>query len=132
MLIPLSCRVAICKSVAEVLVDGCGSLGSCKPQIYFIYVLTIHVCAMLNTGQGSPPNVTKSLYEIQSNFLHDRDRAFACKSLVTVEVKQEIKYIKYYIYIYIYIYIYTHIQEKKSILQNRADKERVHQDPVLM
>ena len=34
MLITLSCHTVIWQSVAEVLVDWCGSLGSCKPQIY--------------------------------------------------------------------------------------------------
>ena len=36
MLITLSCSAVICQSVAS-LVDQCGSLGSCQPQIKFCF-----------------------------------------------------------------------------------------------
>ena len=38
MLGTLSRRAAISQSVSEVL-DGCGFLGSCKPKIYFLFII---------------------------------------------------------------------------------------------
>ena len=38
MLITLSRCTSICQSFAEVCLIGCGSLGSCKPHVYFFLV----------------------------------------------------------------------------------------------
>ena len=60
MLITLSRRAAICQSVAEVLVDRCGSLRSCKPQIFIFTSLGRPSCRWEN-------NIIMELKEIGIN-----------------------------------------------------------------